>query len=388
MVLIHAGKETVLELADQAHEHSLSLFIPTHRRGKQVLEGQDQIAFKNHLQNVRQKLKDKVLRQQDIDALMEPLEALLEDPGFWRHQQEGLAVFRNPDYFAVFHSPMPLEDSYRLDARFHVHPLLPFVQPFPEYYLLQIGKKDVSLYQANPFSIQPVAPHISMPSGLEAVTKYYDFEEELQGRTRGPGGMAALYTSDDSDNKEKDHLLADYFRKVDEVIKDEIGTKNVPLVLASVAYYQPIYRQINSYPHLLEEGITGNFDHVQPGDMHQMANDLLEDRFVQARSRRMSQYQQSVGSGLTSSDLPQILEAAVMGRIEVLFLRTDAERWGRFNPETLNTTVLETREPDSESLIDTAALLTLRQGGDVYVLEEMEGLNEQPDALAAALFRF
>ncbi len=58
-----------------------------------------------------------------------------------------------------------------------------------------------------------------MPSGLDAVTKYYEFEEQLQGRTKGPGGAMAMYsTNQDADNKEKDHLLADYFRLIDTLL--------------------------------------------------------------------------------------------------------------------------------------------------------------------------
>lgn len=390
MILVNAGKDTLLELADQAHELSISIFIPTHQRGKEVNEGQDPIAFKNHAQTIRLALEGRSLRSNDVDDLMQPIEALLEDPQFWRHQRQGLAVFRNPDYFAVFHSPLPLEDSCQLGSRFRVRPLLPFAQPFREYYLLQIGKKGVSLYRADPFSISEVDTTDVMPSGLDEITKYYDFEEELQGRTKGRGGMTAAYTSDDAnkEQKEKDHLLADYFRLVDGAITSLIGTENNPLLLASVAYYQPIYHQINSYPHLHESGITGNFDHVPTEEMHQMANELLGDTLEQVRQQRIEQYQNSSGGNLVAHGTRQLLEAAATGRIDVLFMQADAQVWGHFDETTLTATIHEEPQEGDESLVDRVALLTLRYGGEVYVLDEVDLLEYGDPVKVTALYRF
>ncbi|OGX87151.1 hypothetical protein BEN47_11780 [Hymenobacter lapidarius] len=393
-------KEVLLDLTSRTHPHSISIFIPTHRRGKQVLDGRDAIVLKNHLQTIRLELKAQALRSNDIDDLMQPLESLLDDPQFWRHRTEGLALFRSPDFFATFDSPLPLADVHYLASTFQMRPLLPYVQPAARYYLLQIGKKEVVLYHADAYSMAVVDTAGVMPAGLEEVTKYYDFEEELQGRSTGGGGLGssaqgrgsgmAMYTSDDSneDQKNKNHLLADYFRLVDKAIMGLMGTQKVPLLLASVAYYQPIYRSINSYPHLQEGGLTGNFDHVQPEEMHRQANEQLTDYFGKTCQQRISQYQNSSGGALTSHDLRHILESAVTGRVEVLFLRQDAQVWGRFNEETLTATFHDEARDGDESLIDQAALLTLRHGGEVYALEEVNLLDNQQPVTIAALYRF
>lgn len=390
MILVNSGKETLLELADQLHQESISIFMPTHQWGKEVNEGQDRITFKNHTQTLRLALEKRSLRSNTVNDLMQPVEALLEDDQFWRHQREGLAVFRNPNYFAVFHSPLPLVDGSRLDSHFQLRPLLPFAQPFPSYYLLQIGKNGISLYKADQFSMTAVDLAGTMPDGLEAITKYYDFEEELQGRTKGQSGMSAGYTSDDSNKgqKEKDHLLADYFRHVDRAIIQLIGTQNEPLLLASVAYYQPIYRQINAYPYLHEGGLTGNFDHMQPDEMHQMANKLLGDTFGQIRQQRIKQYQNSSGSGLVANGLQTVLEAAATGRIEVLFLQAEAEVWGQFEESTLTVNIHNEFQEGDESLLEKIALYTLRYGGEVYVLNQIELLDDQAMGTCRALCRF
>ncbi|WP_138991247.1 hypothetical protein [Larkinella sp. C7] len=388
MTSLDFNKEALLELADHAHEHSISIFIPTHRRGKEVLEGQDSIAFKNHLQAIRLELEAQALPGNEIDALMLPLDALLDDPQFWRHRSEGLAVFRSSDHFFTFDSPVPLDDFHKIGPQFWVRPLLSYVQPSRQYFLLQLGKNGVVLYQADQYAITVVETGDAMPSGMEEVTKYYDFEQELQGRTKGAGGMTAMYASDDTDNKDKDHLLADYFRLVDEAMMKLNGTQTIPLLLASVAYYQPIYRQVNSYPYLHEGGLTGNFDHVQIDELHQMANEQLGDYFEGPRLQRIRQYQNNSGSELVSRDLRQILEAAVTGRIEALFVRHDAQAWGHFNEETLTATIHENENEGDASLIDQAALLTLRHGGEVYLMDEVKLLNSRSPVMITALYRF
>jgi hypothetical protein len=197
-----------------------------------------------------------------------------------------------------------------------------------------------------------------------------------------------MHRSDDMDNKHKDHLLADYFRLIDQGIKKLIGEENVRLVLASVAYYQPIYRQINSYPFLHPSGLTGNFDHTHADELHQMANELLHDYFLEPQSQRIEQYQNNSGKDLTSSDLRFIISAAVNGRVETLFMKKDAQVWGRFDEEMLTASIHDENLPDNEPLIDQAAILTLRYGGEVYMMDDVNLLPGNESVLVAAQLRF
>ena len=396
--LENVGKSTLLELADMSNDLSVSITMPTHQRGKEVNEGQDMIMFKNHLQRIRQTLESRDLRSNDVNDLLQPLEALLDDTQFWRHQQQGLAVFRNPKYFGVFHSPLPLADNSEVSTQFRLGALLPFSHRSPSYYLLQISKNGIKLFKADSYSITPINttsadadPTDTMPSGLEAVTKYYEFEEQFQSYSSGGGsggGSVAMYQSDNLDNKEKDHLLADYFRLVDKNMIDIIGTQNLPLVLASVAYFQPIYREINTYPHLYDEGLTGNFDHTQPDELHQMAQALVGDSFEQEKQRRIEQYQNNSGGELVSSDAKELLKAAVTGRIETLFVKAGAELWGKLDEDNLKATIHSERQDGDEDLADKAAMLTLHNGGYLYVMDEINLLDNQDSPMMTAFFRF
>ncbi|SDY59761.1 baeRF3 domain-containing protein [Hymenobacter psychrophilus] len=372
MNLLNAGKATLLALAEQAHPHSLSIFIPTHQRGRAVNEGQDRLAFKNHVQTARLALEAQDLRSNDIADLLQPLEDLLADPEFWRHQQAGLAVFRNPDYFGLFHSPLPLPDAHRLGSRFWLGPLLPFAQPFAEFYLLQISKQEARLYRADAATITPVDLANVLPTGLADITQDDDFEPEQPESASDGRGLTSGYASDNavSKRREKDHVLANYFRLLDTAVITQLGVaQTAPLLLASVAYFQPIYREVNSYTHLHEGGLTGNFDHTPAPELHALATSLLGGALAHNQQQRMAEYQNGSGSGLIAPNTQQVLQAAVAGRVQALFVRADMEVWGQFDETTLTTTIHAQPQQDDTSLLDQAALLTLRHGGEVYVLD-------------------
>ncbi len=384
-------KQVILDLADHHLDNCISIFIPTNRKGGEVNEGKDQILFKNQIQQVRTRLQETQLRSHEIDDLLRPLEELLENWAFWRYQSEGLAVFRSQEVFEYYSSPFAFEEAIQVSDRFLVRPLFRFAQTSKPYYILRLSKDNAALFKADQFSIEEVSTDGVFASGLEEVTQYYDFEEELQGRTKSSGGgPMAMHRSDDMDNKQKDHLLADYFRLVDERIKSLIGTENAPLLLASVEYYHPIYHQINTYPFLRDMGLTGHFDRTHMQELHQMANEQMSDFFVETQQKRIVQYQNNSGGDLISHDLRQILDSAVTGRIDTLFVRHDAQVWGQFDENNLTATIHDQPHDEDEPLVDKAVLLTLRYGGEAYILDDVN-LLPQPDddhAGVAALYRF
>jgi hypothetical protein len=49
-------KKEIVELHDVNQENCISIFIPTHRAGKKVLQQEDSLALKNQLKEVKNKL--------------------------------------------------------------------------------------------------------------------------------------------------------------------------------------------------------------------------------------------------------------------------------------------------------------------------------------------
>jgi hypothetical protein len=109
--------------------------------------------------------------------------------------------------------------------------------------------------------------------------------------------------------------------------------KCTPPVLAGPDYLLPLYRQANTYPYLLGEGIVGNPDTLAPADVHARAWALVEPAFRGAQEVDQAQFGFRAGTGLTLSNVHDAVPAAHYGRVEVFFLNARARIWGRFDPE-------------------------------------------------------
>jgi hypothetical protein len=184
----------------------------------------------------------------------------------------------------------------------------------------------------------------------------------------------------------KDYILR-YFHWVDEGLRDLLRDVKAPLVLAGVDYLLPIYKEANTYPYLVDEGIEGNPEELRAEELHQRAWAIVQPRFLEAQKEASAEYKQLAGAGSeqASNDLKKVVRAAYHGRVETLFVAVGLQQWGTFDPETNTVQVHEEAEPGDEDLLDFAAVQTLLNGGTVYAVEP----DKVPDeALLAAMFRY
>ncbi|MBI2965301.1 MAG: hypothetical protein HYY34_03740 [Chloroflexi bacterium] len=84
----------------------------------------------------------------------------------------------------------------------------------------------------------------------------------------------------------------------------------------------------------------------------------------------------------------EVIRAASQGRVEELFVATDAELWGTFEPATGAVKLMPAMGPDADDLLDLAAVMTLASGGNVYPLPMSEMPGPGPAHPLAAVFRW
>ena len=170
-----------------------------------------------------------------------------------------------------------------------------------------------------------------------------------------------------------------YFRQIDQGLQDFLREEPAPLVLAGVEYLLPIYKEANTYPHLLGEGITGNPEGVSPEELHRQAWALVEPHFRQEQEKAAARYRQLAGTGKTANDAREIVPAAYHGRVECLFVAVGRQQWGDYDPGTDQVSIHPEPQPGDFDVLDLAATQTLLQGGTVYAVEPAE----VPDSGAA-----
>lgn len=372
-------------LLGRQHDWCVSLYMPTHRHGRETEQGP--IRLKNLLREAEERLESKGLRSPDARQMLEPAQRLLQDSGFWRHQSDGLALFITPEAYYTYRLPLPFTELVVISDRFHLKPLLPFFASDGHFYILALSQNEVRLLEGTRHTVDEIKME-NLPKSIAEALQYERFEQELQSHSisaaNGGGKRPMIFHGHDVSDEDKGRILR-WFHKLDDELSTLLAEEQSPLVLAGVDYLLPLYREASAYPHLLEKGIEGNPEKLKPEELHDRAWLLVEPVFAQAREQAAARYGQLASGGQATTDVPEAVLAAHHGRIGELFVAVGIQVWGVFDEAKNTVSVHEEAEPGDEDLLDLAAIQTMLNSGAVYAVP-LEYVPEQ--APLAALFRY
>jgi hypothetical protein len=344
----------------------ISVYVPAHRGGAE----EDPIRWRRHLTEAEEHLAKAGWRAAEIKELLAPGRRLLEDVSFWKYQSDGLAAFLAPQFLRLFRLPLAFQDTVVVGKRFSIVPLLPLLTGNGRFFVLALSQKAVRLLQGTRHSVSEIDLK-GVPRNLAEALLTHDRDEPLTFHTRptSGGGWGTIFEGhgvgiDDA----KDDLLR-YFQGIDRGLHSLLREEKAPLVLAAVDYLQPIYRQANTYAHLLEQGIEGNPDRLSRQELHDRAWPLVQPLFEAEQKRAAAQYLQLAGTGRASGDLNAVVAAAYEGRVETLFVALGRQVWGVFDPSTGRVDHHKERHFGDVDLLDLAAAHTLLHGRTVYAVE-------------------
>jgi hypothetical protein len=369
-------------------EHSgpcVSLFMPTHRSGPETQQGP--IRWKNLLKRAEDGLRKEGLRSREAGKFLEPAQALLADGAFWQYQLDGLAAYLSRDMARYFHLPYKFDELVVVTERFHIKPLLPLMGDTKGYYILALSQNEVRLMYGSRRGVSEVMLD-GIPDSLKEALKPDDSERKLQFHTRTPSGKksrSAIFHGHGGGGEEAKDKILRYFRLIDRGLSGYLKDKRAPLVLAGVDYLIPIYREANTYPHVVGEGITGNPERLTPEDLRRKAWSIVQPIFRQAQLDAIAEYERLSGTGRASRRVADVVRAAAQKRVETLFVALSRQRWGTYDPDTGNVNLHKEPEPGDEDLLDFAAVQTVTNGGTVFAVKAAE----MPDAATlAAILRY
>lgn len=374
------SKDELRLLIEKGKAPCLSIYMPTHKAGAEVQ--QNAIRLKNLLKEAEDRLVTGGRRPAEVEKLLEPVQALVKNNPFWRQQSSGLAIFLCPDIFRTYRLPGDFQPSVVLAERFHVKPLLPLFNTVGRFYVLALSQKDIRVLDCSRYSVKETRPE-GVPRNIDEVLKYDVFEKQLRIRPAMTGATGQKGSSAWTDYG-KENILR-YLQQVEKGLKPHLKEERAPLVFAGVDYIFSMYREVNAYPYLLETAINGNPDQMSAEDLHAQAWPIAEPWFRKEQEEARVRYRQSIGTGLASNNLEEIVPAAHHGRVGYLFVEVGQEKWGTFNSQTGKAALHAGAKKGDEDLIDFAAIQTLGGGGKVYAI----GRDAMPDREpVAALFRY
>lgn len=364
-------KKELLELAEVHNTHCVSIFIPTHRAGEETLQGKDALNLKNQLKEIKSKLELQRMSINEIEKFIKPINDLINDKTFWRHQSDGLAIFLSDNVFHKYTIPVHFEKFNYLSSEFYLKPIIPLFNGDGLFYLLTLKMDEVKFYEGTRHSITEIIVNDLIPSRLEDRVGYDYEQKSLQFRTQqGNKGEGSFHGHEDKDSNEKKELMQ-YFRAIDkglmEILHDD---QKPPLIICSLDFYFPIYQDVNTYHNLYPRHVSGNPADKDITLLHEEAWELIQPYFNKTKIEKLEKFSALVGTGKTSSDINELFIAAFEGKVDTLFLENKADIFGIYNPSTRKVKVEDVRNYSNVSLMNLLAIKVLENKGIVYLIEK------------------
>jgi hypothetical protein len=373
-------RRTDLErLALQGRGPCVSVFLPIHRAGPGVQQGP--IRLKNLLRRAIQELQADGVKAPMIHSVLAPLRRLVNDGLFWQYQRDGLALFSRPGWWRSLRVPLDFPELAVVADRFHVSPLLPLLTGDGHFFVLALSQNQIRLLEGTRDRLEEVdLPGV--PLGVRDALQGAEAQKQLQLYVADQGGVAArgiFHGHGSAGDVQKDHVLR-YFRKANRALGEVLAGERAPMVLAAVEHLAPLWRQVTTYPHLVDQVLAGSPEELGLHELHARAWAVVEPLFRKAHHEAAARYHQLAGTGRTCQDPREIVRAAKEGRVEVLFAAplptgvSSVASGPSFNGDRA-----------LRDVVELAAVTTLVKGGTVYALH----VGAVPgDGSVAAVFRY
>lgn len=363
------SQEKFKELAQIKSEVCVSIFIPTERAGKEVLQQKNSIHLKSRWKEVKSDLEKRDVNPDKIARLGEPVLKLIDDKEFWRHQSDGLAIFITEDFFENYTVPVNFEAHHYISEEFYIKPLIPLFAEDARFYLLAVQLDKVNLYEATRYSIGEVYVEDLTPSRLEEVVGYDYKERNLQFRTQQVGQERAQFHGHGSNERDRKEEILQFFRAIDKGLHSILNEEKVPLVLACQDYLYPIYKHANTYKYLFDKYISGNPSDTDMLGLHQKALEELREYLNQEQRSKLEKFREFNQTDKTTSAVSEIIPAVYEGKVDSLFLENKEEVWGSYDPGNMSVEVQDEQTQSNTSLMNLAAAKVIEQGGNVFLIE-------------------
>jgi hypothetical protein len=351
----------------------ITITLPAYHQGAHTLPYATQL--KQALRAVQQDLFRQTFFD-EAESLIGPLRKLI---GISEMNQSGrdMVIFRSPSLLLRFDLPDPVQFRSVVGRYFHVAPFLYQLSADREFYLLELNQKHIRLlhYLDGECAGVPLPP--GLPENVEQDGAFDVPDHTLRNRSSAGtsnGSMPGVSFGTGSEREKTSERLYHFFKSVDEGLIALL--KGQPLMLSGARHEVAIYRRAATYAGLLESDLEKDLHDLAPDEVARLAQQSLRHQLRRDADRQLQQLRELAGTGRISTGVRPVLRAASEGRVAKLILAKDTEF----------AATREALESDSpEDLLNAAAVLTIRNGGDVFTLPAASMGAEAP---MAAILRY
>lgn len=301
-------------------------------------------------------------------------------------QGKSIAVFRSADVFQVAELDQEVTDRAVIGERFYVRPLVKELVRTRNFYLLAFGQKNTRLLHCT----MHTSAEVPFPEGFktdfeawmnQAKPDHRAIDNAMAVGAQGSARPDALAPKGNGD-EDRNEFLSHFAKHIAAAVGLLLKGKSEPLVLCAVEYEIPIYREVNTYPHLASESVHGAPNGLKAGEMHARAIEALNRCYDKKVDEALAEWNHRVGGG-GSSHLEEVVIAAHDGRVLTLLASDSQEVPGSFDEGSH--TVKRNGVDPKQDLVNVAVAQAILHAGKVLVVSQDKMPN---NAALAATFRF
>jgi hypothetical protein len=362
------GRDQLKELFQIDGAPAVSIYMETHRKGAEVAA--QHLRLRAAIDQAKGTLAGDGIA--GVEEILAPLEGLIGDQDFWRHQADGLALFASRDFGRLYRLPVRLPDMVVVGPTFHTRPLIEYLQAPERFWVLSVTQKDVRMWEGTVSELSPV-DLTTVPTSLQEALGTVVVADRLNLRSPRGSGSAPVFHGHGAGKDDTKQELEKFFRAVDAGVRDLLTDELGPVILAAVDYYHPIYQGISKLENLTEEGIVGSIAGWDEARIHAAAWPIARKSVEDKLDVALELWETSYGRGKAESDLATAARLAAAGRIRLLLTEKGRAVWGRIDRSSGDLEVVKEGggDPDGSAvdLLDELAEMTIQHGGRALELQ-------------------
>lgn len=359
-------RDTFLHLAQIHEPHCISIYLPKENADK------DNIRLKNHIQQAEQILQNTYgLDNREVKAITDRIWKVAGTFTYHSQPGTGMVIFSYGDQAEKLDlNKANVPDKLYIADHLYVVPLAEAVDKQASMLLLQLSAQQAKLWvlEDGKAHIHPASERLPEQIrdvvGHDVTQKALQFRQGQQGS--GGGEQSGMYhgqgAGSDSEQKEE---YRKYFRAIDKVIQEEEGQSGLPLIIAAVDYLIPMYKEVSHYQHWHDEHLEGNFDDASAHTLGEACKPLMAGSSNDIPTN--DKFQQWLSKGGASYQEPEIVKAAVEGKVDTLLVRRNEDVFGKYDMERAKAELEHFKTVDNTSLVNLAVIETIKQGGEVIL---------------------
>lgn len=374
------------QLAAKRSLHSVTIYLPLHKTGKEQNENLAQANLKSCLKEVHKALAQYQMQEDEINLYLKPIRDLIANIDLWRNPSDGLAIFLNKEGLNYYSFPINFDTRSYVSDHFYLKPLLPMYHGDGTYYLLELSEDYVKFYECSRYGCKDLFLEDVAPKQLEEAVGFDFKSKTLQFRSGQEGHGAGSFHGHGEGKDDHQEEMIHFFREIDKGVKRLVRDTKAPLLLACSEPLFGIYKEVNTHPHLYDKRLSGDPEFKNKSMMHQESWELMQDHFEKTKYEKMDLFTELYHTPKISSQPSEIIPAAFNGKIDTLFLKKGAELYGKYVKEGNHVLFEKEKKMTNASLLNLAAIQTFIKNGNVFELDPKEmPIMEQP---MNAIFRY